>query len=764
MRKLVMSDQGTEEGVNRAVWATVAAVLLHSNLDLEAVRLAEAAEGEGMFNPSKAFKEAWDGAQQIRRWIQMEHEEDGAEGTGIQLAPDDHADQALEGGDVGAGGGGMPAMPPAGSLALMRSKSTQMQDTLCDELHARACLLLETLVVTPRVDVLESAALPSAPAPPKLHRAVSALGAADSASTPRHGGSTSASSELGQLLLFQKAAAAEMAAATTRGSASPLRSVVDFVKGAGGGARMSTDIIRAAMNARTHAGELRAAGIHLCARMMSSVSTPAARAEILRYFARAMRRLVAAPERAESEEAGGAAAATRVHVLSGIEGCSEGTRASLARALHELLILVVRLITTPLGEGGEGVQQIALLALAQDFNVGDAPMLHEVGVVQALAKVHAQSVARAVPESRTKADASLPSPGELADCIERVLLSRVVGMEDQHSVEALTSGSGQGAGNTTGLQSQLVSNASHALLESLDSSTVELAEPVVPVEAPVADVGTVTYGQPDQAIPTFTPGGARVLPGAPLAPEHTVSAWVWPPTVAGPVPDGSEGGMLQELLEPDLLGATSGADGEDTGGSSRVGLDDVEWVSSSCLGDMRVENKYTVTSGSDRGACRLSHGTSDGILKWKIKYVQDSRGNEHMLLGVSPETVSSTRYDQTASNMHVVRGYNGMAYNAGRSGSSNSELKFHPGEDISFELDMTGGDGSGVLKFTNSNGEHTLFTDLSGMLYPCVMSYDPIKMALSEFEGGSGGGASDDWSDDEAAGGTRAIPRSAWLL
>jgi hypothetical protein len=359
MKKRVREDQGSDESVNKAVYATCAAIVKLNNLTTEALALAKNVREE----PSNVMIKAWASGQKMRSFFDLADAQ-----TGVLTRQDSS---------------GLPS--------LYAGSNPDVQDAAAQEVIARA----QFLVRIPADDVIDEIIVPSSPralskgSSSSIMRSSSYLAKQrwgllakseglqrqDSADHKRRLSWTTlvnnvvVSEKVKNILAFRKKTAGRK-----KGKQSITERILAFVQ-----SRISVEQLEQLSTIRTKRCALRAQGIIMLAQSIEPTGLPSSLCWVLYSFASALRR----NPRPES------AAAHKVHYGALIEGSVPRVQESLASAFGEFLERVLAVLETAktrcLNSEASELERTAwistviacLRALAIDYQETDHPFLEK---------------------------------------------------------------------------------------------------------------------------------------------------------------------------------------------------------------------------------------------------------------------------------------------------------------------------------------------------------------------------------------------------
>lgn len=783
MRKKTPGARGKLAELNKAVRTVIAAALRHAHLGGEARKLAAALAAKaagtssGPVKASFALRKVWSDAQKVRTWITREG---AARVSHEALLAAAAAHPALDT-ESKEGEGGLESKeskdaedfgndPEAATARLEAMLETEAKGELAvlaaaESVRQRAALLLTTRVVTPSTAAKRWA---------QLGTSMKRLAAAAGAASPEAEGESdafdavvtqaTAAAELRTMLSFQKAigdavhskrqdAKSGSRGAVTSSHAAVSAQVNRFVcQVASAEALMAdrleagqdalTECVRRALDSRSTAAQARADGFRLASSLLGGCTSPQAAANVFKWLLRGLRRGKApSQDQADSDLA---AASTSVHMLTNLEGASPAAVAQVLAACKEVLQHAIRIASD--ASAHTASKQVALLVLAQDYNVGDISMLQDIALLPLLRRLLATGSAPPAPaaagagaseskggeevlvgaEDDLSSDATaiqeLCSPRMMADAILRVLLARLVGLEGQQTAIAVATAASTPARMSTNMQRSLVHIAREALLGAADARSLQLLGmeglagegddvelvPTAPMP-PVASPGTLTFLGGDTAVPVFLEGAPRVAPGAVVSDTYTMSMWVYAPTV--PMPKRSRGDAVLETAAP----LTSGL------------MRAVAWDAGAATGVLTTTpaKPRVATSASREGCVHTNAGLASGSLTWQVKV--KSEGRQTVSLGVAEATMGSAKLLNRSCKVWAVRGFDGKLVASGQAQSRGDESARKMPEACTREFTLTlpeGGAGGTLTMALAPGGEHmTLFTGLEGPLFPAVHFY-----------------------------------------
>ena len=802
MKKKTPGDRGSFEAVNSAVRYVIASALRHAHLGGEAMRLADAlkrkAAGDktASAKPSTPLSKVWRTAQAVRQWVTtaavgrvppaqlravaaelLQEQEQG--GSAVESK---HASAVREDSND----------PEAAEAAIEELLCGPGRDELlvraaADGVRQRAQLLLETRVCTPSNASNRWAQLGT------NMRSLSArsLGspggdAADSLGDGDTGFAelvtkATAAAELRTMLSFQKAiaaatvskraAAASGAAGKPQSSQSAISALVnkfvmqlpadDDAAPETSAADPLTSSVRAAMADRTAAALSRSKGFKLASELLAGMQNPKAAEGLMLWLLRGLRRR---PKQSDEQEGADMLqfSAHTVHFLSGLEGAGPSAQRAVRAAAQALLVQAVALISQ--ASSPTSTVQVALLLLAQDYNVGDIGLLQEAHVLSVLRKLLSPRSAAALAiehagaqESKSSepsgtalddkplelaadasANQSLPAPRTMADGIMRVLLARLVGLQGQQSPLAVASADLTSGRTTSAMQRSLVHVARDALLSSADDRQLRLLldaadlrgdgsgssdlELLATAPEPImSSPGAVTYLGGNTAVPVFMDGAPRVAPGAVMSDTFTMSMWVYAPTVP-----------LAAMTPEDALTKAKEATVDQSLPSA---LGSVGWQADAKLGRCTVQpsRPRVVTDFQGSGAIRMNVGLHHGTLQWTVRYTEQSASAATMSAGVSHQTVLGRSVSAANSTMYVVRGCDSMRFKPReRMDAVGDDCKFKSGTPVTFTLTIPESGKAGKLFMQVGTQKKLVFEELEAPLFPVVHLNNPGTSASVE--------------------------------
>lgn len=817
--------RGRDAHIRKAGRAAGAAAILHSGLAEEAAHLARVARAavknsdeEAHFTPSKEMQDAWRQAQEIRSWISLQAARDQSEVRAVVEAQQ-HDGQEM----------------PLGKEPQDLQSLTETR--LAKAAQQRALLLLDFAVLTasPTSDEVRAGWAETSESLPRdiSSRTFDSSERADSPlpQTPTTPGDEIAHAEsaaaVGSLLAFERAMAAVRSRAAQGQSgrvASPAEQVVTFMRYAFGTVAAESGAadplvagVKQLCKERDFAAQMRATGFAHVADTLEQAKASGDEGAISRallILAVAMRSaransLLAQAGGDKTESAG--PVITAVHALAGLEGCSPEARRAMYSAQLRCLRVAIEILRGGILQDGKAnagrkmnARRVALMVLAQDYNIGDIPLIHEIRLLPTVRGLLKAADAAGEGEEQTRNNSAGaeeskesspeedgPAAGKVqeaerlapqAAALLRVLTARLVGLDQQTLPAAVASAAATPAELTIGMQRDLLAETHARLAHACDLLAVKVAKVGMAASRASSSGGAValratsaqpsmpahlcpavTYIDGTEAVPIFADASTRVLPGAGVGRVFSMGMWVYAPIAAPalqePLATASKGMVLADQgamqsgrfpLKMTAVATGGGDEDEDTGGvvvkphwthNGAVG------VSSSQLSDGNRSIKF-----SSSEAARFVTGIKSGLLEWELDYTDDSMNDEGGCIGVGPESLTGT-YSSSSKNYWCVRCYNGQSYHPGGSGSSENNRRMHPDNGpIKFQLEMFDGKKPGVFRM---HGQETtgawdeVFTDLpkGQTLYPLAASYSSPKFTIKSikytpFGGGGGGGLS----------------------
>lgn len=704
MKRKVFGDRGHDAPLNRAVWSTACAALRHNHLVSEAIAVAE-----DRSPPSKAIISVWKSAQKMRTFVT--------------------------------------------SRSRDESGSADADEDLCAAIEARARMLWSSVVSTAskaksRWDQVRA-----------LARQASTGGGDDKWSEAVQGASRAA--EVKELLDFQRAAAS-----AEKSERTPTDLVLGFVQ-----SDIDVEKLQSMARARTQAAMLRAEGLSMLKERIDACGLSlSGRASAMLSWASVMRSF---PPRPGS-----------VHMLSGLEGASAASTRLVMQRVEVLLRDAVKLLQAdaPVAAGGAGggsgseiapisvtpstaaAQLAALKALAQDYRVTDAPMLHRCeladvvgGLLQYRASTSTSSAIPALPtvsaklggggggSSESKADSSeaeskdensaalaaspdghsdsLTAVFEAAESLFRLLLSRLVGIDVSQSANI----SSADMRKITSVQRHLVRSLLALLKVAVGSSEGDpstgggLSLGAVDVKVmsgmppprPMQLTRSRSNADSDEEEVDVTatalgPSMALISEPVPLwltgtknvAPQTTVTSTFSTTFWLHPRGDGTV--VSAEEPDPNEMHDVAGA-----------------------VWDPTVSEKMAITNGgrtvrkasSATALAMLDVGFSSGKAVWEVKIEQDTSGDECCNVGAAVRPKVDDSYN--GSGVWMYRAYNGQCYQRGSSTKILS--KYTKGDTVRVSLDMVEGT---IAYAVNGVDQGVAFTGVSGEVFPAVAIYN----------------------------------------